>query len=454
MDPAKISGVTKWPQPKKLKDLQSFLGFCNFYHRFIQNYSHITRPLFALSKKDVPFIWTSDQESAFCALIHAFTTAPIIILPDSKLPFRLITNASDYALSAILEQSNALNRWHTVAFYSKSMIDAELNYDIHNKELLAIVKSLEHWQHYLEGHPQIFEIWIDHNNLAYFHTKQKLSQWQACWSLFLSQFNFTIIHKPGAFNKADALSRRPDHKEGMLPLEESRVLLNSKFFSVHATWPTPIDNTSIQQWIKSAQTYDSEVNNALETILHSGPRSLIKGLENWNLEEGIILYRGHIYVPKDNSLRRDIVKMYYDHPAIGHPGRWKTYELISREYWWPGLSQFTKNYIDGCATCQSTKNKPLFKYPCILTQSLPEYGNPLLWTLLLTFPNLAMPTPCVTAGSVRTRRSGELGVKDGTVRETTDSTWKMLEAPLGFESWAVGCHLLDDSRTSHWRRGK
>ena len=101
------------------------------------------------------------------------------------------------------------------------MIDTELNYNIHNKELLAIVKSLKHWRHYLEGHSQIFKIWTDHNNLAYFHTKQKLSHRQACWSLFLSQFNFTIIHKPEAFNKADALSRWSDHKEGMPPLEES-----------------------------------------------------------------------------------------------------------------------------------------------------------------------------------------------------------------------------------------
>ena len=175
MDPAKISGITKWPQPKKLKNLQSFLSFCNFYRHFIQNYSHIARPLFALSKKDLPFIWTSDQESAFCALIHTFTTASVIILPDSKFPFCLITDASDYALGAILEQPDALNRWHPVTFYSKSIIDTKLNYDIHNKELLAIVKSLEHWQHYLKGHSQIFEIWTDHNNLAYFHTKQKLS---------------------------------------------------------------------------------------------------------------------------------------------------------------------------------------------------------------------------------------------------------------------------------------
>ena len=143
MDPPKISGITKWPQPKKLKDLQSFLSFCNFYCRFIQNYSHIARPLFALSKKDVSFIWTFDQESTFRALIHAFTTAPVIILLDSKLPLHLITNASDYAPGTILEQPDTLNRWHPVAFYSKSMIDAELNYDIHDKELLAIVKSLE-----------------------------------------------------------------------------------------------------------------------------------------------------------------------------------------------------------------------------------------------------------------------------------------------------------------------
>jgi hypothetical protein len=103
MDSAKISGITKWPQPKKLKDLQSFLGFCNFYCQFIQNYSHMARPLFALSKKDIPFLWTFDQENAFCALIYAFSTAPVIILLDLKLPFRLITDASDYALGTILE---------------------------------------------------------------------------------------------------------------------------------------------------------------------------------------------------------------------------------------------------------------------------------------------------------------------------------------------------------------
>ena len=365
MDPAKLSGISDWPTPAKLKDVQAFLGFCNFYRRFIHHFSDIAKPLHALARKDTPFHWSHPEEKAFRTLIQAFTSAPVLSLPDRKLPFRLITDASDYALGAILEQPDALNTWHPVAYYSKSMQPAELNYDIHDKELLAIIRALEHFRHYLEGHPEPFEIWTDHNNLAYFRTKQRISRRQARWALLLSRYNFTIIHKPGAYNKADALSRRTDHKEGMPPADETRVLLTSKFFSIRATRPTPVEpNTpSIRQRIKLAQNYDSEVSTALETILHSGPRSLTKGIEEWNLEDGIILYRGHIYIPKDNNLRRDIVKMYHDHPAVGHPGRWKTYELISREYWWPGLSQFTKNYVDGCATCQATKNKPRTQIP-------------------------------------------------------------------------------------------
>ena len=90
---------------------------------------------------------------------------------------------------------------------------------------------------------------------------------------------------------------------------------------------------------------------------------LQKGLEEWNLEDGIILYRGQIYVPKDDSLQCEVVMRYHDHVATSHPGRWKTYELISREFWWPGISTFVKSYVDGCATCQATKIQPKNEVP-------------------------------------------------------------------------------------------
>ena len=105
MDPAKLTAITNWPIPCTVKQLQAFLGFCNFYRWFFKDYSHTAHPLFHLTKKDVPFRWQHSQETAFRSLIHGFTTAPVLALPDHTKPFRLITDA-------ILEQPDALNRWH------------------------------------------------------------------------------------------------------------------------------------------------------------------------------------------------------------------------------------------------------------------------------------------------------------------------------------------------------
>jgi len=101
----------------------------------------------------------------------------------------------------------------------------------------------------------------------------------------------------------------------------------------------------------------------LETLLKSGPQSLTKGLEEWNLEDGVILFRGQVYIPKDEELQREIVNKYHSHIAIGHLGRWKTYKLISQDFWWPGMSTFVKSYVDRFATCQAMKIKPRTKVP-------------------------------------------------------------------------------------------
>jgi hypothetical protein len=168
------------------------------------------------------------------------------MLPDHMRPFHLITDTSDFAMGAILEQPDLFNQWHPVAYFSKLLLPAEQNYDIHDKELLAIICTLESFHHYLEGHPEPFEIWMDHNNLIYFHTKQCLSRQQARWALFLAKFHFTLVYKPGLYNKADALSRRPDLKKGIHSDEsKERVLLTDKNFAICATRPVtmnPHDN--------------------------------------------------------------------------------------------------------------------------------------------------------------------------------------------------------------------
>jgi len=142
MDPRKVQAILQWPAPRKVKELQSFLGFANFYRRFIDNYSGITKPLNSLLRGNTPWKWTEQCESVFQLLKKAFTTAPILRLFDPTLHIILECDASDFAIAAIISQFDTGSRdLRPVAFYTRSMIDAELNYDIYDKELLAIVEA-------------------------------------------------------------------------------------------------------------------------------------------------------------------------------------------------------------------------------------------------------------------------------------------------------------------------
>ena len=147
----KVKCIQDWPEPRKVKDIQSFLGFVNFYRRFINNYSGITTPLTRLTRKGLPWNFTEDCREAFNKLKLAFTSAPILThwTPDS--PLIVETDASDYALAAILSQHTSDGELHLIAFHSRTFTSPKLNYNVHNKELLAIFKAFQHWRHYLEG---------------------------------------------------------------------------------------------------------------------------------------------------------------------------------------------------------------------------------------------------------------------------------------------------------------
>jgi len=179
MDPVKLTAVTNWPTPKTMKEVQKFLGFCNFYRCFVKNYSALARPLFNLTKKDIPFHWDQEEEQAFRSLQSTLTSAPVLILLDYEKPFTLITDASDYATGAILEQEDAFGRSHPVVYFSKSLQPAEHNYKIYDKELLAIIHSLKHFHHYLQGNKYCTKIFSDHANLQYFTMKQTLTHQQS-----------------------------------------------------------------------------------------------------------------------------------------------------------------------------------------------------------------------------------------------------------------------------------
>lgn len=378
MDPKKVAGVMDWPTPAKVKDVQAFVGFANYYRRFIKDFSKVVKPLTELSKKNTQWNWGPEQAEAFQTLKEAFTSAPILRIPDQESPFRVEADSSDYATGAVLSQYSSEDKlWHPVAFYSKSLSAPERNYEIYDKELLAIIRALEEWRHYLEGHPHKFEVWSDHLNLTYFKSAQRLTRRQARWSLYLTRFNFTMCHKPGkTMLTADPLSRRPDHEEGVELDNRDQILLKPEYFTVRALEASQQEIQSgdedLLRQIRQA-LMDDQITKDYQELLKSGPKEFGKDLQEWNMEAGLLLRRGKVYVPKEpKELRTKILELHHDHVTAGHFGRWKTYELLSRNYWWPGMTTMVKQYVEGCDTCQRMKNRNQTPYGPLQLLPVPE----------------------------------------------------------------------------------
>ena len=172
----KVQVIQDWPKPRKIKDIQSFLSFANFYWCFILKYSEITVPLTHLTCKGTAWDFSEKCHSAFTSLKHAFTTVPILAhwIPGTLLIIEM--DASDYALAAIFSTISPTDgEIHPIAFHSQTFTLPELNYDVHDKELLAIFEVFKIWHHYLEGSPSPVNVVTDHNNLEYFSTTKLLT---------------------------------------------------------------------------------------------------------------------------------------------------------------------------------------------------------------------------------------------------------------------------------------
>src|SRR5260221_7740533 len=212
MDPTKVHGVMEWLTPTKVKEVQSFLGFMNFYQKFICDFYDIACPLYTLTCKTQKWVWGLAEQEAFDTLKKAATSAPVLTFPSQSGCFCLECNVSNFAMGAVLSQAQADSTYQPVVFMSKGFSDVEHNYQIHDKEMLAIMCTLDEWHHFLKGTVEKFKILMDHWNLAYFHDAQKLNRHQVHWSLFLSCFDFSLHHQPGQLmGRPDALSQRSDH---------------------------------------------------------------------------------------------------------------------------------------------------------------------------------------------------------------------------------------------------
>jgi len=371
MCPQKVKTIQEWPEPKTTKQLQSFLGFSNYYRKFIANFSVITAPLTKLLKNDTTFHWSSEQSNTFQSLLRSFTTAPILAYYDPTLPVTVETDASDYAMGAILSQPPSLQstELHPIAFWSRKFSPAELNYEIHDKELLAIKDSFQEWRAYLIGATHPIRVLTDHKNLEFFMSSKMLNRRQARWAMFFSDFDFRIEYRPGKLQEqADALSRRSDYVPDSQTKTDSnfRQLLKPANFAPVSlltidTLPSSIFPDLLKYLLKDTY-YKSIVSK-----LHSGP------LSGYKLQDKLLFRHGLLYIP-DSPYRLDIVKTRHDSLSAGHFGIRKTLELVTRDYWWPMLEQFVTDYINSCGDCLRSKSSRHLPYG--LLRPLPTASGP------------------------------------------------------------------------------
>jgi len=227
--------------------------------------------------------------------------------------------------------------------------DTERNYEIHDKEMLAVVRCLEVWRHFLEETVVKFEIWTDHKNLEYFMKAQKLNQRQARWALYLSRFDFTLKHiLESKIEKADSLSRRPDWEVGVERDNENETLVKPEWLEVRRTEIVEImvEGVDLLEQVRQSKVKDNKVIKVVEEI----KRARVKMLrdEEWREVDGIMYKKGKVYVSKDDKLRTEIIRLHHDMPVEDHGGQWKTVELVTHNFWWPGVTKEVKQYVEEC----------------------------------------------------------------------------------------------------------
>ncbi|KAI3655544.1 hypothetical protein MP638_007198, partial [Amoeboaphelidium occidentale] len=340
-----------------------FLGFVNFYRRLIPQFATLTQPLTDLLRKDSQFLWQEQQENAFKLLKESFREDLLLLHPQDHKPFIVETDSSDYGIGGVLSQFDDQNVLRPVAFYSRQLNSAERNYEIYDKELLAVHDCFKEWRHYLQGGRYQVTVLSDHKNLEYFMSSKQLTRRQARWSLFLNEFDWVITHIPGKLNvKADILSRRPDYhveteeqnyKVMIKPeqivdkIDPQLISLNvihsdrlNKDIDFDLDWPMIIaDFLLTDRWLEIPDNQLAFCKKELKNFKLNGP-VLLRILDDKRSTRPFLR----------SEARHLAFKRFHDH--LGHLKYDSIIDLIKRRYWWPSMDRSIKDFIARCPECQ------------------------------------------------------------------------------------------------------
>ncbi|XP_019432645.1 PREDICTED: uncharacterized protein LOC109339632, partial [Lupinus angustifolius] len=319
VDQEKIKAIQDWPTPKTVTEVRSFHGLASFYRRFVKDFSTLASPLNELVKENVVFHWDEKQEEAFNQLKAKLTSALVLLLSNFAKSLELECDASNIRIGAVLMQEG-----HPISYFSEKLSGASLNYSTYDKELYALVRALQTWQHYLLS--KEFVIHSDHESLKYLKGQGKLNKRHARWVEFLEQFPYVVKHKKGKANVvADALSRR----------HTLLSTLETKLFGLEC--------------IKEQYEHDKDFSQIYASCVHSAHNGYFRYNE-------FLFKEKQLCVPK-SSIRDVLVRESREGGLMGHFGVQKTLDMLKEHFYWPRMKQDVQNFCEKCITCKKSKSR-------------------------------------------------------------------------------------------------
>ena len=423
-NPKKIEAVSKWPTPKTVYDVRSFLGFVGYYRRFIKNFSRITKPIREVitglenqskrTTKKTYIEWTDAADTAFEHLKAMCVSTPILAYPDYQLPFTLHTDSNTDGLGAVLYQKQD-GKLRVIAYASRSVSKAESNYPAHKLEFLALKWAVcEKFHEYLYG-SKSFEVFTDNNLLTYVLTSAKLDACGQRWVAKLANYNFSIRYRCGVSNtEADALSRikwpealsdNVDIDNGCMDTHVINAILtgavtkSSLIESVSCSAkviPTELDKEtgklSSINWAKE-QRLDPNL-GVIIRLIESGQltkrklqgkdsseiKSFLRNKKSLKLVKDVLYRKSY----SDNSTSKKtlwqlvVPKLFRErallgcHDDVGHQGILRTLSLLRERFYWPGMQEEATQHVLKCSRCLRRKTPPQVAplQPILVTQPL------------------------------------------------------------------------------------
>ncbi len=346
VNPKKVEAIAKFPTPRDIKGIQGFLGVVGYFRQFIAEYATMARPLYALLKKDVKFSWGEEQERSFQAFKKALMKAPVLAFPNFKKEFILTTDASGYAIGAILTQEGKGGHEKLISCHSRTLKDAETRYNTLDKEILAVYYGVAQNRSYLWGSK--FVIRTDNICIPYLERAKNSDSSRAIrWFLKLSEYDYRVEHRKGTkIAHADAVSRYPCDAEARIIPDFRKAAVKEKllvaYLSPQFTSDSYVPEFPEEEWL---------------VAIKKTPKGFLPKGENISQQNGLIYInensKKYLWVPP--ILRPKVMKLYHDAPITGHRGIKKTYANMRRDVMWTRMEKDITDYINKCKICQQYK---------------------------------------------------------------------------------------------------